>query len=114
MFSPVPCSLFVLVPPSIRQGAHRGIHLEPDVGVRGSNGDEVSLVLLLSCYFVSLSLSFFAALVWFIMCFGVVIWRWSPPPHATVLSHSNLWRDGGWEGQGGMDGGGGGAGGYSH
>lgn len=77
------------------------------MGATGSNGDEVSLVLLLSCYFVSLSLSFFSAPVWFIMCFGVVIW----PPHATVLSHSNLWRDGGWEGQGGMDGGGGGGGG---
>lgn len=103
----LPCPLFVLVPPSIRRGAHRGIHLEPGVGATGSNGDEVSLVLLLSCYFVSLSLSFFSAPVWFIMCFGVVIW----PPHATVLSHSNLWRDGGWEGQGGMDGGGGGGGG---
>lgn len=79
----LPCPLFVLVPPSIRRGAHRGIHLEPGVGATGSNGDEVSLVLLLSCYFVSLSLSFFSAPVWFIMCFGVVIW----PPHPTSPCH---------------------------
>lgn len=49
------------------------------MGATGSNGDEVSLVLLLSCYFVSLSLSFFSAPVWFIMCFGVVIWPSHPP-----------------------------------